>query len=519
MKRTLTISKSTMTVATLLLISALLMPLNPIFAQIEQCSGTGFALSAEGYIATAAHVIQDATSIKIIGVEGNHSISYNAKVVACDDVNDVAIIKIEDAEFATLGNVPYVIKENGVQLLHSCFVMGYPETELLDTTLKATSGQVNGIYPLKILYNAPSQHGNSGSPLFCSEDGTVIGVVVSRISSSGWGMNDVIQNANFATKISCIKFLADSLGIKLPTVNQMQGDPSNMVAQATPFVYRIITTVVSSVPLLLANYPALDIQKLEILNIDPLTPLQLPFFGQPKIATWRDYNILSKGKLELRHKIVQSYNKNGDILSEKEYDEYEDLVYQKDCLYENNQLSEIYIIKIGFDLDLWSEEETLVGKIKLNRNSKKQIVAATSYYFINKDTICLQRARFTYENEKINKIYLSESTDQFAEERNLVTYIYNEYGQTVASVSDFGDTIHYEYLNPYTDIVSKLTAFSGSINYTIKKFHKSGKPLKTLLQNETTKNRIEYKYKYDKQNNFISIRNKNSYTTLDIEYY
>jgi hypothetical protein len=524
MKRTIKISRTRMAIIFLLPMLGLFMPINSIFAQVGQGYGTGFALSTEGYIATAAHVVKDVFSIKVMGIGDNPSISYNAKVMAYNTEHDVAIIKIEDPQFTALGQIPYVIKETGVKKLNACFVMGYPETELLDTTLKATSGHVNGIKETEYQFDAPCQHGNSGSPLFSTEDGTVIGVVVSRVTEaendSWWGgSSDVIQNANFASKISYIKHLADSLGIQLPTDNQMQGRPSDMVEQAAPFVYRIILHDISSISSLLEDHPQLDIRNLkEVFAIDD--PLSKDILcGQPKTITEEKYSPSFYSKeIELTGKNIKSYNKQGRLLSEKQYNEYDDLKSQTDYLYDvNNLLMEIYVT----EFDISTEEETLVGKIVLNRNSQNQILGVTSYYLLDLDTVCLQRVIFTYEDKKCSKIYLSDSKDQSAEEeRNTTTYIFNEYNQIVSLLSGFvWNDIHYEYLNPHTHIVSKATSsFWGTkINYTVKKFHKSGKPLKTVTQY----GKIKYytKYEYDKQNNWVFMQEGQDCTIRNIEYY
>ena len=58
----------------------------------EKSSGTGFALSSNGYIVTNHHVTKGASKIKVKGVKGNFSKSYNAKVVLEDKNNDLAII-------------------------------------------------------------------------------------------------------------------------------------------------------------------------------------------------------------------------------------------------------------------------------------------------------------------------------------------------------------------------------------------------------------------------------------------
>ena len=67
-------------------------------------SGSGVILTEDGYIATCAHVVSGAKSIK---VTLNDDTSYDATVVGTDNRNDIAIIKI-DAK----GLVPAVVGDS-----------------------------------------------------------------------------------------------------------------------------------------------------------------------------------------------------------------------------------------------------------------------------------------------------------------------------------------------------------------------------------------------------------------------
>ena len=64
-------------------------------SELEKSSGTGFAISSSGYIATNYHVIEGAKSIEVKGVNGNFSRKLSAVVVESDAKNDLAIIKVK----------------------------------------------------------------------------------------------------------------------------------------------------------------------------------------------------------------------------------------------------------------------------------------------------------------------------------------------------------------------------------------------------------------------------------------
>ena len=63
--------------------------------------GTGFIFRADGHILTNAHVVKNATKVKVTLNNGD---SYSAKVVGADERSDVALIKIDakDQKLAVL---------------------------------------------------------------------------------------------------------------------------------------------------------------------------------------------------------------------------------------------------------------------------------------------------------------------------------------------------------------------------------------------------------------------------------
>ncbi len=70
-------------------------------------SGSGVILSEDGYIATCAHVVDGAKSVK---VTLNDDTTYDATIVGTDTKNDIAIIKIEAKDLT-----PAIV---GLSLIH-----------------------------------------------------------------------------------------------------------------------------------------------------------------------------------------------------------------------------------------------------------------------------------------------------------------------------------------------------------------------------------------------------------------
>ncbi|GAB2858006.1 trypsin-like peptidase domain-containing protein [Hymenobacter ruber] len=162
-------------------------------------SGTGFALTSEGYIVTSYHVIQGADSLLI---EGRNRQRYHAEPVYSDIKHDLAILRITDKKFTGFGRLPYAIKSGQADLGERVYTLGYPREDVVygEGSLSARSGFEGdtAFYQVSI----PVNPGNSGGPLL-DERGNLIGVVSGR-------QNDA-QSAAFATKSSYLVHLVDSL--------------------------------------------------------------------------------------------------------------------------------------------------------------------------------------------------------------------------------------------------------------------------------------------------------------------
>ena len=181
-------------------------------------SGTGFALTSDGYIVTSYHVIQGADSLLI---EGRDRQRYRAEPVFSDVAHDLAILRIKDRNFNGFGRLPYSFKRGAAELGEKIYTLGYPREDQVynDGSLSARTGFEgdSAFYQISI----PVNPGNSGGPLL-DDRGNLIGII------SGRQMD--VQSAAFATKSSYLMKLVDSLSAmnsvqpyNLPRTNQLAG--------------------------------------------------------------------------------------------------------------------------------------------------------------------------------------------------------------------------------------------------------------------------------------------------------
>lgn len=178
----------------------------------SQWSGSGIAIG-DKFIATNYHVVEDANTLVVCGINGDMNTSYKVQIVVTDKKNDLAIVKVIDEKFKGFGTIPYGFCTTTVDVGTEIFVLGYPMTQFLGDEIKVTNGIISaktGFQGDVSTYQmtAPIQPGNSGGPVF-DYKGNLIGLSVSGIK------NEVAQNVNYAVKLKYLQNLIESCDEKI----------------------------------------------------------------------------------------------------------------------------------------------------------------------------------------------------------------------------------------------------------------------------------------------------------------
>ena len=145
-------------------------------------SGSGVILTEDGYIATCAHVVTGAKSIK---VTLNDDTTYDAAIVGTDSRNDIAIIKI-DAKGLTYAEVG---DSETLTVGSEVIAIGNPLGELRGTATAGIISAVNRTIEVEgqtmtlVQTDAAISPGNSGGGLF-DATGKLIGIVNAKVSDS-----------------------------------------------------------------------------------------------------------------------------------------------------------------------------------------------------------------------------------------------------------------------------------------------------------------------------------------------
>ncbi len=143
--------------------------------------GSGFFISADGYIVTNNHVVDHAKTVTVTTQDGK---TLDAKVVGTDPKTDLALIKVNEA-----GDYPFVAFSKETPRIGDWVVaIGNPYGLGGTVTAGIVSAEGrdigDGPYDRFIQIDAPINRGNSGGPTF-NMKGEVVGVNTAIYSPSG----------------------------------------------------------------------------------------------------------------------------------------------------------------------------------------------------------------------------------------------------------------------------------------------------------------------------------------------
>ena len=156
--------------------------MQPAQPQPMRASGSGFFISADGYLLTNNHVVEGADRITVHTKDGR---DLKARVIGQDSATDLAVIKVDG------GGFPFVSFEDRAKPRVGDWVIAVGNPFGLGGT--ATAGIVSALgrknvadsnYVDYVQIDAPINRGNSGGPTFDAY-GRVIGVNTAIYSPSG----------------------------------------------------------------------------------------------------------------------------------------------------------------------------------------------------------------------------------------------------------------------------------------------------------------------------------------------
>ena len=169
----------------------------------EQALGAGIIISADGYVVTNAHVMENAQKITVQTPDGE---SFAAKLVGIDEKTDIALLKVQEPLNLEAGHFG---DSDAIRVGNSVFAIGNPFGLGNSVSLGIISAKERDIdkgqYDNFLQTDAAINQGKSGGPLFNME-GKIIGMNTAIFSEDG-------KNAGvgFATPSNVVKWVVSQL--------------------------------------------------------------------------------------------------------------------------------------------------------------------------------------------------------------------------------------------------------------------------------------------------------------------
>ena len=258
-------------------------------------AGSGIVMTADGYIATNYHVVDDAKSISVILHDGT---TVSADFVDGDELNDIAIIKIAKkgltpAKIGSSSETRVGERVMAIGTPHSVNYRGTMTSGYISATNRqyATQNDNGTIQKVVTLLQTDTSvnPGNSGGPLF-NMKGEVIGIVCMKLTGLYEGMGfaipidgvidmlyDIIDNGELTLSNGGSAFEGAAIGITGMTVNK---DTTYLLMEES-----IITTVLDEngeicVKNALGEYiPVSNIEAMEEMGITDFSLYTAPASG------------------------------------------------------------------------------------------------------------------------------------------------------------------------------------------------------------------------------------------------
>lgn len=197
--------------------------------------GTSFMVDPRGYLVTNAHVIGDYKNVVVQNSKGQE---FRARIIQIDPIKDLAILRIEDADFKTLATLPYGFKKSGADLGEEIFTMGYPRDEIVygEGYMSARTGFNGDTLACQIAVAA--NPGNSGGPVI-NKHGEIVGILSTR-QVQAEGVVFAVKAKNIYTALDELKRDTSYQNVKILSGSTIKGlDRVQQIKKIQDYVFMV----------------------------------------------------------------------------------------------------------------------------------------------------------------------------------------------------------------------------------------------------------------------------------------
>ena len=213
-----------------------------------QSLGSGFIVSADGYVVTNNHVVSpdQRAELEEVTVTMPDGTEYPAELVGRDPQSDLAVLKVSRSEpfpFVNFGDSSQARVGDWVIAIGNPFGLGGTVTSGIVSAVLRNTG-AGGAYDRYIQTDASINRGNSGGPLFDMQ-GNVIGINNAIFSPSGGSVgigfaipaetaSPIVQSL-----ISGEEILRGYLGVRIQPMNEDLADALGVSANRGEFIQSV----------------------------------------------------------------------------------------------------------------------------------------------------------------------------------------------------------------------------------------------------------------------------------------
>ena len=207
---------------------------------IPAASGSGFAVTSDGYVVTNNHVVKDCNNVEIY----HKGRAIPAIVVNVDPIVDLAIIKgnFRPEKF-------YYLSTKRPRLRMSVDVIGYGFGKKISSNVKVTRGIISSLVGIendssRFQIDAAVQPGNSGGPII-DENGNVVGVAVEKVNVD-WAkenLSSVPENIAFGIKSGAVINFLDGNNIEYSIDKELSDDEIDTLIHSGTYYLSCLMTL------------------------------------------------------------------------------------------------------------------------------------------------------------------------------------------------------------------------------------------------------------------------------------
>lgn len=203
-------------------------------------TGTSFAVSSDGILATNYHVIRGLDSVWVSNY-ADTLVRYTAHIVYRNAEQDIALLKIVDPAFKGFGKLPYSRPQSGAEMGENVFTLGYSKQEVVfgEGSISSVSGYFSDTSSYQV--SIPVNPGNSGGPLF-DNHGNLLGMISGKNTHKD-GVGFAIKSDFIYQAMDEMAAMEDGETFDLHMKNRLSGKKrTDQIKTLKPLVFKVQTS-------------------------------------------------------------------------------------------------------------------------------------------------------------------------------------------------------------------------------------------------------------------------------------